>query len=34
MTEIKKGRKEVLFSDGEKLDYEALEKMANYVATV
>ena len=34
MTEIKKGNKEVVFSDGEKLDYEALEKMTNYVATV
>ena len=32
--DIKKGSKEVIFSDGEKLDYEALEKMTNYVATV
>ena len=34
MTDIKKGVKEVIFSDGEKLDYEALEKMTNHIATV
>ena len=34
ITDIKKGSKEVIFSDGEKLEYEALEKMSHYIATV